>query len=242
MQNSRLKQARTGFFRAAIGLLVGAAVLAAPAGRALAEDDDEDDLSFEQKMIRNFLGGMGAAGTGAGIEYRERSPLVIPPARNLPPPEADVATKPAPNWPADPEKRRKVAKKDKKPMNAREAKLWDDPGRPLTPEEMRVGRTTGGSISTVTAPGDTASESAMKAGRPLPPSALGSAGGLFGSLWGSVAGPAEETAKFEGEPPRTSLTAPPTGYMTPSPNQPYGVGAQKYVPPKPVNPGDLPAR
>jgi hypothetical protein len=43
-----------------------------------------------------------------------------------------------------------------------------------------------------------------------------------------------EGAKFLREPPRGSLTAPPTGYLTPSPEQPYGLyykdgGKQKAV-------------
>jgi hypothetical protein len=240
MLQSRLKQGWTGARRGAAGLLLGAAMLAGYAGHAFAQDvdADDDDLSFEQKFIRNLMGGLGASGIGSGIEYRERSPLVIPPARDLPPPEADAATKPAPNWPNDPEKRRKVAKKQKKPMTVQETKLWDDPGRPLTPEEMRAGRTGSGSTSTVTKPGSSASQT--EGGNPLLPSALNYTGGLFGSLWGG--GPKEETAAFEGEPPRTSLTAPPTGYMTPSPNQAYGLGVQKYVPPKPLNPADLPSR
>jgi len=37
----------------------------------------------------------------------------------------------------------------------------------------------------------------------------------------------EQYATFTGEPPRTSLTDPPSGYMTPSPDQPYGVGSDK---------------
>ena len=46
-------------------------------------------------------------------------------------------------------------------------------------------------------------------------------GNLFGTMFGSKK---EETAKFTGEPPRASLTDPPPGYQTPSPDQPYGVG------------------
>jgi hypothetical protein len=46
-------------------------------------------------------------------------------------------------------------------------------------------------------------------------------------------GKKEESAKFTGEPPRTSLTDPPPGYQTPSPDQPYGLG--KAAPPKPEN-------
>ena len=37
-------------------------------------------------------------------------------------------------------------------------------------------------------------------------------------------GKKDESAKFTGEPPRTSLTDPPPGYQTPSPDQPYGIG------------------
>ncbi len=37
----------------------------------------------------------------------------------------------------------------------------------------------------------------------------------------------DETATFEAEPPRASLTDPPSGYRVPSPAQPYGVSADK---------------
>ncbi len=243
MPQARLRQARlrgawAGSLRAAAYALFGAALLVAHCGHAFAQDDDDDDdLSFEQKLIRNALSGIGLAGTGSGIEYRERSPLVIPPSRDLPPPEADSVNKPATNWPNDPEKRRKIVKKQKKPMDARETKLWDDPGRPLTPSELNAGRAP--TTATNTRPGDSASETEAQSNRPLLPGVLGYTGGLFGSLWGG--GNKEETATFTGEAPRTSLTSPPAGYMTPSPNQAYGLGVQKYTP-KPVNPADLPAR
>ena len=51
---------------------------------------------------------------------------------------------------------------------------------------------------------------------------------MFNGLWA----PKEEYTPFTGEPPRTSLTEPPTGYRTPSPNQPYGVGKEKWTAPK----------
>ena len=44
----------------------------------------------------------------------------------------------------------------------------------------------------------------------------------------------EEQAKFTGEPPRTSLTEPPAGYQTPSPDQPYGL-AKGVAPAKAYN-------
>ena len=64
--------------------------------------DDADEDTFEQKIIKKFLGGLGVDVGGNNIEYRERSPLVIPPTRDLPPPEtADTVKDPA--WPKDPD-------------------------------------------------------------------------------------------------------------------------------------------
>jgi hypothetical protein len=57
-------------------------------------------------------------------------------------------------------------------------------------------------------------------GNQLSPSELGWKGNLFGAMFGDKK---DETAKFTGEPPRSTLTDPPTGYQTPSPDQPYGV-------------------
>src|SRR5215212_6214342 len=60
---------------AACGLVASVLVLGGSASRAVAEDDD---TSFDQKIIQNVLGKLGVRG-GADIEYRERSPLVLPP-------------------------------------------------------------------------------------------------------------------------------------------------------------------
>ena len=47
---------------------------------------------------------------------------------------------------------------------------------------------------------------------------------FFGSLFGK--NESEQGARFTGEPPRKSLTEPPPGYQTPSPNQPYALGKE----------------
>ena len=67
-------------------------------------------------------------------------------------------------------------------------------------------------------------------GRPLQPSQLGSTG-LFGWFRGSKQ---EEQPAFT-EPERGSLTEPPVGYLTPSPNQPYGTAKQREAPAAPPN-------
>ena len=63
------------------------ALLALPAA-AFAQQAQDDEDTFEQKIIKNILGGMGVDVGRPGIDYRERSPLVIPPTRDLPPPQA----------------------------------------------------------------------------------------------------------------------------------------------------------
>ena len=56
-------------------------------GVARAQDDDDDDRTFEEKIIGDIMAGIGATNMeNRGIDYRERSPLVVPPKLDLPPP------------------------------------------------------------------------------------------------------------------------------------------------------------
>ena len=71
---------------AVVALGVG---LVMTAGAARAQDDDEDDKTFEEKIIEGIMAGIGGTNMdNRGIEYRERSPLVVPPKLDLPPPAA----------------------------------------------------------------------------------------------------------------------------------------------------------
>ena len=57
------------------------------AGAARAQEDDDDDKTFEEKIIEGIMSGIGGTNMeNRGIEYRERSPLVVPPKLDLPPP------------------------------------------------------------------------------------------------------------------------------------------------------------
>src|SRR5438105_5284286 len=116
---------------AVVALGVGLVLMA---GAARAEDDEEDDKTFEEKIIEGLMAGIGGTNMeNRGIEYRERSPLVVPPKLDLPPPAGTTAEAKAPNWPKDPdEQRRKAAiaarkKANKDPMEA---------SRILTPSEL----------------------------------------------------------------------------------------------------------
>jgi len=193
-------------------------VLTAGAARA-ADDEDEDDKTFEEKIIEGIMAGIGGTNMeNRGIEYRERSPLVVPPKLDLPPPASAAAEAPAPNWPKDPDaQRRKAAaaarKKDSK--DPREA------ARILTPAELAVGKTAG----TARTSNDPIQPGATNSNLLLSPSELGYKGGLSGLFGGSKT----ESAPFKGEPTRESLTQPPSGYQTPSPNFAYGTGPKESL-------------
>jgi hypothetical protein len=206
---------------AAFGLI--ALLGAAP---AIAGEDDE--VSFDQKIMRNIMEGLGLKRDGeAGINYQERAPLVIPPSRDLPPPEStDAVIAKNPAWPKDPDvERRKLEAAMEKNRNVSDEREREQ--NPLSPAQL----TPGGRPKKRQARTDDGYQSpASGFGNQLPPSELGWKGNLFGAMFGEKK---EETAKFTGEPPRSTLTDPPTGYQTPSPDQPYGVG--KALPPKPTD-------
>src|SRR5260370_4858484 len=92
---------------AAIALGIG---LVMPAGAVRAQEDDEDDKTFEEKIIEGIMAGIGGTNMeNKGIEDPERPPLVVPPKIDLPPPASASADVKAPNWPKDPDEQRRKA-------------------------------------------------------------------------------------------------------------------------------------
>jgi hypothetical protein len=207
---------------AAVLLGVG---LVLSAGPVRAQDDDEDERTFEQKLMDNLMSGLGAKRMeDSGIEYRERSPLVVPSKVALPPPEAGKP-KLAPNWPKDPdEAQRKAAKEARK----QKAVSPEEARRPLMPNELDAARAPRGDVRTPdsNSPGSNGSDKPFM----MMPSELGYVGGIFSNPFNKK----QEAAKFDKEPDRNELTQPPIGYQTPSPNYAYGVGDGKQKAPKEV--------
>ena len=212
----RARLARAAWFTAA-ALGIGLVIAAGPVRAA--DDEDEDDKTFEEKIIEGIMRGIGGTNMeNRGIEYRERSPLVVPPKLDLPAPGQAAAETKVPNWPKDPdEQRRKAAiaarkKANKDPIEA---------SRILTPSELaQKGRGKSSGDSVTDQPGGNPGVNAI-----LSPSQLGYKGGFSGLFGGNKA----ETAPFKGEPTRESLTQPPSGYQTPSPNFAYGTGPKESL-------------
>jgi hypothetical protein len=214
------------FARAALYATFGVfMVVAGGIGAAYAADDEEGNILPDEKFMRSFLRGLGLRnGQEAGIEYKERPPLVVPPSRDLPAPVANgslIANNPA--WPVDPDETKRKA--DRKARAERKPSDWLESGNALSPSELAKGKTdkpaTGKPVRTTDEP-------------EMTPAQLGYTTTIWnsfkglGSSFGREKEP--ETAKFSREPPRASLTDPPAGYRTPSPEQPYGLNARAARP------------
>jgi hypothetical protein len=194
-----------------VGLLMASGVARA--------QDDEDDKTFEEKVIEGIMAGIGGTNMdNRGIDYRERSPLVVPPKLDLPPPVSAKSEVNSPNWPKDPDEARRKAE-----IKARKKSKPDpiEASRILTPSELNAART---------APPTRTDNDPVQPGNSfnnpiLSPSQLGF-DGRFSSMFG---GNKSESTQFTNEPTRDSLTQPPPGYQTPSPNFAYGTGPKENM-------------
>ncbi len=206
----RTKLLRVALYGAVVAFAVRGACSAARAGDDTAAQDMASQESFTDKVL-DTLGLHNPFTPQYGINYSERSPLVVPPNRDLPPPISSTAP-PTPNWPVDPEiKARAAAKKDTR-VGPHEDYVTEL-SRPLRPDELNA--------TAVNAPGTNDQSSPSELGAKKP--------GVFSFDWLKQ----EDYGTFTGEPPRVSLTDPPPGYLTPSPDQPYGIAPEKkiYKPP-----------
>jgi hypothetical protein len=231
MPRDLLQFSRAGAVLAAVvGVFL---VLAGNNGPAFAADDD-DDGTWDQKAVRSILRGIGLRnGREGSIEYKERPPLVVPPNRELPPPDTTGSiSQRDPAWPSDPDENKKKAVK-----KAASERKWTDVttwGDALKPSELKAGKTDALPTEKGVKPGETVETSTTL--RPEEPgykqkgllSDFVNLGHTF-----DKEKPAEG-AKFLREPPRASLTEPPTGYLTPSPEQPYGLNYKDAAKNKPA--------
>jgi hypothetical protein len=217
------------------GVILGM-TLVMTAGAARAADDD--DRSFTERFVDGFKDTIrGNTMDNRGIDYRERSPLVVPPNLDLPPPVTASKAPQVTNWPKDPDEKQRKAiiaakKKNAPPVVAvAPAATADATPRPIniappvveaaapTPDTIRPNHATDSNGTAKTdpiydQPGDLFKGGASTAFDGI---GLGGLGNLFG-------GKKDEPSLAPGtEPSREALTQPPSGYQTPSASYPYAV-------------------
>ncbi len=197
---------------AALGLALALGLVAAPQTARAGDENSSSD--FYKATFGRFLEGFGLkSGEDPDIQYRERAPLVLPRTDTLPPPEKTSAV-PNPAWPKDPDvTRAKRIEKMEKNRDVEAERMREE--NPLPPGQLAPGPRPRGVVNRDT-------EGPSPIGKLLSPNELGYSGGLFSNPF---KGKNDNVARFTGEPTRTSLTEPPPGYQTPSPDQPYGTGA-----------------
>jgi hypothetical protein len=212
MSKSRLNRANGR--RLAFAAMIGTAFLAASVP-ALAQE--EEDNGYDIQIIRRVLSAVGLRDDKPPIDYRERSPLVVPPSTSLPPPMSSTVA--APNWPIDPEiKEQRMRNAASKAPGATGDPVVDD-GKPLLPSELAKGRAKRG-----VAPGPVTefpNVSQKELGTP-------NVFSFFSKALSSTE--KEESKTFTQEPPRASLLEPPPGYQTPASTYAYGVGKKENKP------------
>lgn len=213
----------------ACALALAALVAAAPLPAQAQDDDSVDQNSIwnlERRVWGSIVRGLGLRDPNTPvIEYRERSPLVVPPSADLPPPQPKGVPKNV-AWPNDPDvARARKAAEAKKRLNAGRdlSRTVDNQGNPITPDQLNRP----GGVPAQSKGSNAPASGVDPDGKPVAPSELGYFGGLFsGRAWGfgsGFGGYQDETGTFTSEPSRSQLTEPPPGYQTPSPSQPYGV-------------------
>jgi hypothetical protein len=198
----------------------------------------EDNRTFGEKFMDGFYNTIrGTNMDNRGIDYRERSPLVVPPKLDLPPPAAATEEAKIANWPKDPDERQRKAVIEAKKKNAppparvqaaanQTAGTAAGPARPINiappPDEPPAPGTarpayandrngTARTDPVYDQPGDLFTGGLSKMGL----SDSLDIGNLFGTKKTELA------VQPGSEPSREALTQPPAGYQTPSPNYPY---------------------
>ena len=213
------------------------------AGAARAGDDQQDNRPFTEKFVDGFKSAIrGTNMDNRGIDYRERSPLVVPPNLDLPPPAASSDVEKVANWPKDPDERQRkaiiAAKKKNAPPPARvqvssQVAAAGTSARPINiappPEDPPIPGTArpayandNNGTARIDPVYDQPGDLFMGGASALVPSSVSDT--LNVSSW--FGGKKAEPPAPGTEPTREALTQPPMGYQTPSPNYPYAPEAR----------------
>lgn len=168
----------------------------------------------EGMLFKNLIEGSGLFGSSkADIEYKQRAPLVVPPSSTLPKPQEAGAHRSA-AWPDDPDVARRKAERDSSNILFQNTESYRANTRPLlSQEELRRGRVTGRSNGP-----DGIVPDHNNYNNQIQPIRIGRE---LAARQNQI----DQNATLYGEePPRRTLTEPPTGYRRPAATAAFGPG------------------
>src|SRR5262245_1101824 len=105
----------TKALRSVFAAMIGAAVIVGCTGHAAwAQEEEDEEPLIDTKIMRHILQGLGwQRDDKKGIEYRERSPLVLPGnGKDLPKPVPTTPAAKTAGWPDDPDLKRQKQRRD----------------------------------------------------------------------------------------------------------------------------------
>lgn len=165
----------------------------------------------EGALFKNLMEGVWG-GKDNNIEYRQRPPLVVPPASTLPRPQEGAGTRNA-AWPNDPDVAARRAANRNALLPATQAEKYRENQRPLlSQEELRRGRLAGQAV------GNKEFQTSATYDENIGPIRIGRE---------MAARRTEESANqlvYGTEPERKFLYEPPPGYRRPAGSAPLGPG------------------
>jgi len=220
-----------------IGRTVGFAVLSLSLGllvtASAARAEDNDGRTMSEKISDGFYGMIrGTNMDNRGIDYRERSPLVVPPTLDLPPPSSSAGdAQQIANWPKDPDERARKAVIAAKKKNAPPVARVVTANGAQAPQAINIAPPI---EEAPVPPGTTRPAYASdRNGTALTDPVYDKGGDLFTGGASDLAdklgvgdwfGGSKKSALAEPgtEPAREALTQPPVGYQTPSVGYAYG--------------------
>lgn len=222
-----------------IGRTLGLAVLSVSLGLAVttgaARAEDNDGRTMSEKISDGFYGMIRSTNMdNRGIDYRERSPLVVPPTLDLPPPaKASADSQQMANWPKDPDERARKAVIAAKKKNAPPiARVQPAANGNQAPQAINIAPPV--EEAAAPSPGTTRRADAPVMSREATDPVYDKGGDLFTGGASEIAdkmgigdwfgGSSKKAAMYEPgtEPAREALTQPPVGYQTPSAGYAYG--------------------
>lgn len=166
-------------------------------------------LAQDGMLFKNLMEGVMGRSDGDDIDYRARAPLVVPPNSTLPRPQQAASERNA-AWPNDPDVQRRRDAANPAPY-VPALGLQNNPT--MTPQEIRRGRTTRPSTGPLFTQDDSAYETVIKPIR---------IGREMAARQNQID---QDAAAYGSEPPRRTLTEPPTGYRRPAATAAIGPGA-----------------